>query len=94
MTDNEMLLALPDMLDKKLKPIKDIIKSIKRQIETSNLVTCQLIPAIKMALNSSKQLKLIVFSPTQDAMPGRSSGIFLCCRKPILWWFGPLQRHG
>lgn len=41
MTDNEMLLALSNMLDKKLKPIEDNIKSIIRQIENDVLPRLQ-----------------------------------------------------
>lgn len=41
MTDNELLLAISDMLDKKLKPIKDDIKSLKLQNENDILPRLQ-----------------------------------------------------
>lgn len=41
MTDNEMLLALSDLLDKKLKPVKDDIKTLKLQNENDILPRLQ-----------------------------------------------------
>lgn len=45
MTDNELLLAMSDMLDKKLKPIKDDIQLLKLQNETEILPRLQNIEA-------------------------------------------------
>lgn len=41
MTDNVLLLALSDMMDKKLKPLKDDIKSLKLQNENDILPRLQ-----------------------------------------------------
>lgn len=45
MTDNELLLAMSDMLDKKLKPIKDDIQLLKLQNENEILPRLQNIEA-------------------------------------------------
>ena len=45
MTDNELLLAMSDMLDKKLKPIKDDIQLLKLQNENDILPRLQNIEA-------------------------------------------------
>lgn len=41
MTDNELLLAISDMMDKKLQPIKEDIKSLKIQNENDILPRLQ-----------------------------------------------------
>ncbi len=41
MTDNELLLAMSDLLDKKLQPIKDDIQSLKLQNENDILPRLQ-----------------------------------------------------
>lgn len=41
MTDNELLLAISDMMDKKLQPIKEDIKSLKMQNENDILPRLQ-----------------------------------------------------
>ena len=45
MTDNELLLAISDMMDKKLKPIKDDIHMLKLQNENDILPRLQNIEA-------------------------------------------------
>lgn len=45
MTDNELLLAMSELLDKKLKPIKDDIKLLKLQNENDILPRLQNIEA-------------------------------------------------
>ena len=45
MTDNELLFAMSDMLDKKLKPIKDDIQLLKLQNENEILPRLQNIEA-------------------------------------------------
>ena len=41
MTDNELLLAISDMLDKKLKPVKDTLKQIEFSLENDMLPRLQ-----------------------------------------------------
>lgn len=45
MTDNELLLALSDMLDKKLKPIEECTKRLKVTLENDVLPRLQNIEA-------------------------------------------------
>ena len=45
MTDNELLLALSDLLDKKLKPINDRMKSMELTLENDILPRLQNIEA-------------------------------------------------
>ena len=41
MTDNELLLAISDMLEKKLKPVKDTLKQIEFSLENDMLPRLQ-----------------------------------------------------
>ena len=66
MTDNELLLALSDIIDKKLKselqPIKDDIRNIKLDIENNikpqiNLLAENFVPASKRYEKASAQIE-------------------------------------
>ncbi len=48
MSDNELLLALSEMMDKKLKPIQDSITQIKITQENNILPRLQNIPAVTL----------------------------------------------
>lgn len=64
MTDNEFLLAISDMLDVKLKPIKDDIRSINLIIENEicpdiKLLTENYLPSAKRYEKATNQIEAI-----------------------------------
>ncbi|MBR1390400.1 MAG: hypothetical protein IJ567_02975 [Lachnospiraceae bacterium] len=56
MTDNELILTLSDLLDKKLQPIKDDIQLLKLQNENDILPRLQNIEAMQADIDVMKRV--------------------------------------